>query len=262
MAEVQILEALDDNYMYLVICPKTREAAVVDPVNPEKVLRAVKSTGVKLTTVLVTHHHWDHAGGNEKLLQLRPGLRVFGGDDRIKELTDKVNKDNVNITIGSLTAQSLFTPCHTTGHVCYFIAGDAESPAERPPVVFTGDTLFTSGCGKFFEGTAQQMQAAMDKLGSLPPETRVYNGHEYTVNNLKYAQHVEPDNQAVKEKLLWAQTQRAQKKPTIPSTIAEEKSINPFMRTREASVQKHTGQQDPVSTMNALRQEKDRFRAL
>ncbi|OQR71345.1 hydroxyacylglutathione hydrolase [Tropilaelaps mercedesae] len=260
MADVRILEAFSDNYMYLVICPKTKEAAVVDPAEPQKVISAVESAQVKLTTVLTTHHHSDHAGGNEQLLLMRPNLRVYGGDARIKKLTHKVDRDDMKITIGSFTVQTLLTPCHTSGHVCYFIPAGSDSSNPRPPVVFTGDTLFTSGCGKFFEGTAQQMQAAMDKLAALPPETRVYNGHEYTVSNLKFALHVEPGNKAVSDKLSWARSQREKFQPTIPSTIGEELTYNPFMRTREPDVQAHTNQTDPVSTMAALRLEKDNFK--
>jgi len=257
MADVTIIGALEDNYMYLVTCPKTNEAAVVDPVDPAKVLKVVQDKGVKLTTVLTTHHHWDHAGGNKKLLELKPNLKVFSGDSRIDELTDMVNRDEVQIKFGNLTVSTRFTPCHTSGHVCYYIPGEGD----RAPVVFTGDTLFTAGCGRFFEGTAVQMQEAMDKLRQLPDETLVYNGHEYTVNNLKFALHVEPTNKDIKQKLEWATARRASKQPTIPSTIAEEKKFNPFMRTKEASVQKHTSQTEPVATMNALRSEKDNFKA-
>ncbi|XP_003742337.1 hydroxyacylglutathione hydrolase, mitochondrial [Galendromus occidentalis] len=256
MADVTIIGALDDNYMYLITCPETKEAAIVDPVNPEKVLETVEKQGVNLTTVLTTHHHWDHAGGNEKLLHLKPGLKVYGGDHRIKQLTDLVNRDEVEIKIGALTASTRFTPCHTTGHVCFYIPGKED----KPPVVFTGDTLFLAGCGKFFEGTAAHMQEAMDKLGQLPDDTLVYCGHEYTVNNLKFAQQVESDNQNTQRKLEWAIARRSAHQPTIPSTIAEEKTYNPFMRTRIPAVQKHASQTDAVSTMDSLRCEKDNFR--
>ncbi|TNM97339.1 hypothetical protein fugu_015495 [Takifugu bimaculatus] len=158
--KVELLPALTDNYMYLLIDADSREAAVVDPVEPVKVLEAVKKHGVKLTTVLTTHHHWDHSSGNEKLLRMMPGLRVYGGDDRVNALTKK---------LGSLSVKCLFTPCHTTGHVCYYVTKDN---SDEPPAVFTGDTLFVAGCGKFFEGTAEQMyKALVEILGRLPPET-------------------------------------------------------------------------------------------
>uniref|UniRef100_A0A674PNE9 Hydroxyacylglutathione hydrolase, mitochondrial n=1 Tax=Takifugu rubripes TaxID=31033 RepID=A0A674PNE9_TAKRU len=255
--KVELLPALTDNYMYLLIDADSREAAVVDPVEPVKVLEAVKKHGVKLTTVLTTHHHWDHSSGNEKLLRMMPGLRVYGGDDRVNALTKKVTHSHA-FKLGSLSVKCLFTPCHTTGHVCYYVTKDN---SDEPPAVFTGDTLFVAGCGKFFEGTAEQMyKALVEILGRLPPETRVYCGHEYTVSNLKFARHVEPDNDAIKKKLAWAKERYENGEPTIPSTLAEEFTFNPFMRVKEKSVQDHVKQDDPVETMRCLRKEKDGFR--
>uniref|UniRef100_A0A3Q2Z5E0 Hydroxyacylglutathione hydrolase, mitochondrial n=1 Tax=Hippocampus comes TaxID=109280 RepID=A0A3Q2Z5E0_HIPCM len=198
---VELLPALSDNYMYLLIDTDTKEAAIVDPVEPVKVVEAVRKHGVRLTTVLTTHHHWDHAGGNEKMVKLMPGLKVYGGDDRVDAITKKVSHGN-NLKVGSLNVKCLFTPCHTTGHICYYVTKDDSS---EPPAAFTGDTLFVAGCGKFFEGTAEQMyKALIEILGRLPAETRVYCGHEYTVSNLKFARHVEPDNEVIQKKLAWA----------------------------------------------------------
>ncbi|XP_034395900.1 hydroxyacylglutathione hydrolase, mitochondrial isoform X1 [Cyclopterus lumpus] len=254
---VELLPALSDNYMYLLIDVESREAAVVDPVEPIKVVEAVRKHGVKLTTVLTTHHHWDHAGGNEKMLKLMPGLRVYGGDDRVDAITKKVSHSN-NIKVGSLNVKCLFTPCHTTGHICYYVTKETST---EPPAVFTGDTLFVAGCGKFFEGTAEQMyKALMDILGCLPPETRVYCGHEYTVSNLKFARHVEPDNEVIQKKLAWAKEKCSNGEPTIPSTLADEFTFNPFMRVKEKSVQEHVQQTTPIETMRSLRKEKDVFR--
>ncbi|GCC35503.1 hydroxyacylglutathione hydrolase, mitochondrial [Chiloscyllium punctatum] len=254
--KVELLPALADNYMYLLIDNETREAAIVDPVEPQKVVEAVKKHGVKLTTVLTTHHHWDHAGGNTELVKKVPGLQVYGGDDRIGALTCKVSHKKT-FQVGSLNVKCLFTPCHTSGHICYFVTKENSSEA---PAVFTGDTLFVAGCGKFFEGSGEEMyRALIDILGSLPPQTRVYCGHEYTINNLKFARHVEPNNEAIRQKLAWAKEHYDLGKPTIPSTIGEEFSYNPFMRVREKSVQDHVGQKDPILTMDAVRKEKDRF---
>ncbi|KAM9210530.1 hydroxyacylglutathione hydrolase, mitochondrial isoform 3-T7 [Dugong dugon] len=199
--KVELLPALTDNYMYLLIDKDTKEAAIVDPVQPQKVMETVKKHGVKLTTVLTTHHHWDHAGGNEKLVKLEPGLKVYGGDDRIGALTNKVTHLST-LQVGSLNIKCLSTPCHTSGHICYFVSKPGSS---EPPAVFTGDTLFVAGCGKFYEGTADEMyKALIEVLGRLPPDTKVYCGHEYTINNLKFARHVEPHNAAIQEKLAWA----------------------------------------------------------
>ncbi|KAM5126765.1 hydroxyacylglutathione hydrolase, mitochondrial-like, partial [Mantella aurantiaca] len=123
------------------------------------------------------------------------------------------------------------------------------------------DTLFVAGCGKFFEGTAEEMyKALIEILGNLPPETRVYCGHEYTINNLKFARHVEPNNEQIKQKLSWAKETYNNGEPTIPSTLAEEFTFNPFMRVREKSVQDHAGERDPISTMASIRKEKDNFK--
>ncbi|XP_042202199.1 hydroxyacylglutathione hydrolase, mitochondrial [Callorhinchus milii] len=255
--KVEILPALADNYMYLVIDSETKEAAIVDPVEPQKVVDAAKKHGVTLTTILTTHHHWDHAGGNKKLVKLLPDLKVCGGDDRITALSQRVTHKHT-FQVGCLKVKCLFTPCHTSGHVCYYVT---EENSNEPPAVFTGDTLFVGGCGKFFEGSGEEMyRALIDILGTLPPETRVYCGHEYTINNLKFALTVEPDNEAIKQKLAWAKERYDLGEPTIPSTIGEEFTYNPFMRVRETSVQKHAGQKDAVNTMDAIRREKDGFK--
>ncbi|XP_015433901.1 PREDICTED: hydroxyacylglutathione hydrolase, mitochondrial isoform X2 [Dufourea novaeangliae] len=254
--KVQILPALQDNYMYLIIDEATQEAAIVDPVDPDSVASAVQQNNVKLTKVLTTHHHWDHAGGNTKLCKKFANLQVYGGDDRIEALTNKVTHDD-RFNIGELKVQCLATPCHTTGHICYYITGDQD-----PPAVFTGDTLFAGGCGRFFEGTADQMyKALIQVLGLLPNETKVYCGHEYTESNLKFGRHVEPLNEAIRQKIESVRIQREKLHPTVPSTIQEEKLTNPFMRVHEQPVMDHTEQRDPIQTMAFLRREKDNFKA-
>ncbi|XP_070159670.1 transmembrane protein 104 homolog isoform X5 [Polyergus mexicanus] len=254
--KVQILPALQDNYMYLIIDEATREAAVVDPVDPEAVAKAVQQNNIKLRKVLTTHHHWDHAGGNARLSKSFTNLSIYGGDDRIEAIDHKVTH-NDTFNIGNLSVKCLATPCHTRGHICYYVTGE-----EHLPSVFTGDTLFAGGCGRFFEGSADQMyKALIEILGSLPEETKVYCGHEYTSNNLKFGLHVEPENKAIQEKLNWSRTQRANNLPTLPSTIKDEKLTNPFMRVHEPTVMKHVQQNDPIQTMFYLRREKDSFKA-
>uniref|UniRef100_UPI00358F3536 hydroxyacylglutathione hydrolase, mitochondrial n=1 Tax=Myxine glutinosa TaxID=7769 RepID=UPI00358F3536 len=254
--QVKAIPALQDNYMYLLIDEHTCQAAAVDPVEPQKIVDAARHHGVQLNTVLTTHHHWDHAGGNEKLVNMVPGLTVCGGDDRIGAVNKKVSP-NEEFKIGSLRVRCLFTPCHTSGHFCYFVTQDG-SP--EPPIVFTGDTLFIAGCGRFFEGTPQEMCTSLALLGKLPPESKVYCGHEYTVSNLKFARHVEPTNTEILHKLAWAKEQVRKGIPTIPSTIGEEFKTNPFMRVLESSVQQHAQSNDPVAVMGIIRREKDNFR--
>jgi len=254
---VRILPALSDNYMYLLVDENTKEAAIVDPVEPDTVIKAVAEEGVTLTTVLTTHHHWDHAGGNKELVTKLPGLAVIAGDERIDGTTRLVSHGD-QVTIGGMKVSCLFTPCHTTGHICYYVT-QAEDK-----LVFTGDTLFLGGCGRFFEGSAEQMsEALVTILGQLPGETKVFCGHEYSLQNLAFGKHVEPDNQHISDKISWCQKMRSASppQPTVPSTIAEEHLINPFVRVTESSVQAHTGQSDPVETMRALRAEKDNFKS-
>ncbi|KAI9156643.1 hypothetical protein LWI28_010010 [Acer negundo] len=249
---------LEDNYSYLIIDESTKEAAIVDPVEPEKVLEAAKQHGVDLKIILTTHHHWDHAGGNEKMKEMVPGIKVYGGSlDNVKGCTDKVeNGDKISLG-ANVNILSLHTPCHTKGHISYYVTGkDGEDPA-----VFTGDTLFIAGCGKFFEGTAEQMyQSLCVTLSSLPKPTQVYCGHEYTVKNLQFALTVEPDNTKIQQKLSWAQQQRQAGLPTIPSTIEEEMETNPFIRVDLPMLQKLVGFHDPIEALREIRRRKDNWR--
>lgn len=249
--------ALSDNYMYLLVDEKSNICAAIDPVEPKKLLQKVQEQNLHLVAVLTTHHHWDHAGGNKELASLIPGITIYGGDDRIDCLTKKVSHNDV-FSLGSLQVRCLFTPCHTSGHFCYFVTDETSS---EDPIVFTGDTMFVGGCGRFFEGNAEQMYHALVKvLGSLPPQTLVYCGHEYTCQNLMFASIVEPSNEFVKKKLCWAQDRTNSGYPTIPSTIADEFQTNPFMRVDESSVQCFAGTSNPILAMKIIRQKKDSFR--
>ncbi|XP_076948471.1 hydroxyacylglutathione hydrolase cytoplasmic-like [Bidens hawaiensis] len=252
------IPCLEDNYSYLVIDEKTKQGAVVDPVEPEKVIGVAKEHGVEVKLVLTTHHHWDHAGGNEKIKELVPGIKVYGGSiDNVKGCTNKVDNGD-KLTLGAdINILSLHTPCHTKGHISYYLTGKEEDE----PAVFTGDTLFVAGCGKFFEGTAEQMHESLCvTLASLPKPTRVYCGHEYTVKNLQFAQTVEPENTKISQKLSWAQQQRQAGLPTIPSTIAEELEINPFMRADLPEVQEKVGCKSAVEALRKIRELKDNWR--
>eukprot|EP00066_Takifugu_rubripes_P012903 XP_011602169.1 PREDICTED: hydroxyacylglutathione hydrolase-like protein isoform X1 [Takifugu rubripes] len=217
--KVKVISILEDNYMYLVIEEQSKQAVAVDPAVPHRLLEIVKREGLSLTAVLTTHHHWDHARGNEALLKEVPGLRVYGGDDRIGGLTDKITHAQ-ELKFDSINVRCLFTPCHTSGHMCYFVWEDECTDA---PAVFTGDTLFIGGCGRFLEGTAEQMYHNLTQvLGSLPQDTKVFCGHEYTIKNLKFAMLVEPENEKVKEMLSWARARDDDDKPTVPSTLMDE----------------------------------------
>ncbi|KAG5600377.1 hypothetical protein H5410_031747 [Solanum commersonii] len=243
------IPCLDDNYSYMIIDETTKEAAVVDPVEPHKVLRVAQENEVDLK---------DHAGGNDKIKQLIPGIKIYGGSvDNVRGCTDKVeNGDRVSLGV-DISILSLHTPAHTKGHISYYVT-DKEG---EDPAVFTGDTLFIAGCGKFFEGTAEQMyQSLCVTLGSLPKPTLVYCGHEYTVKNLQFALTVEPDNAKIAQKLAWAERQRRVGLPTIPSTIQEEFESNPFMRVDLPEVQDKVGCKSPVEAIREIRQRKDNWK--
>lgn len=259
MSRVVQVPVLDDNYAYLLIDTDNNVAAAIDPANPEKILSAAERENVKVISILTTHHHWDHAGGNEQLVNLlkqtsSDPIPVYGGDERIGALTHKVTEGD-QISIGNIKVNVFFTPCHTTGHVLYYV-----DHVDR--YLFSGDTIFLAGCGKFFEGTASQMVSAFDKIASLPGDTKVMCGHEYSVGNLKFAKHVDGENLAVLEKLRWAESQRAQGLSTVPSNIAEERTYNPFMRITQPAIQSAVnlpnGSKEQV--MAALREAKNNFK--
>ncbi|XP_077042802.1 hydroxyacylglutathione hydrolase-like protein isoform X4 [Agelaius phoeniceus] len=276
--KVKVISVLEDNYMYLVIEESTRHALAVDAAVPKRLLEIIRKEDVVLRAILTTHHHWDHARGNEELAQLLPGLQVFGADERIGALTHRVSHgqelsedpDPLSPQFGTIRVRCLFTPCHTSGHMCYFMWEDNSPDA---PALFsalgplgahpcpTGDTLFVGGCGQFFEGTAEQMHTNLTQiLGTLPKDTKIFCGHECTVRNLKFALKVEPENEVVKEKLAWAKQRDDEDLPTVPSTLQEEFLYNPFLRVTEEAVQRFTGRTDPVEVLRALRSHRDNFK--
>jgi len=222
--EIVPVPQLSDNYAYLLIDPASGNAAVVDCAEARPVLDEARRRSVRLVAVLATHHHFDHVGGNGDLLESNREIRVFGSADdapRIPGITDQV-RDGDAITPGGLSARIILIPAHTSGHVAYHF------PTER--AVFTGDTLFAGGCGRLFEGDAAMMIGSLSKLASLPDDTRVYFGHEYTEKNLRFALTLEPDNAALREKHAWAEAQMKAGATTTPTTIGSEKATNPFLR--------------------------------
>ena len=264
---VERIPTLSDNYTYLIVCPDTNEAAVVDAPEEDSVVAAVDRLGVKLVKVLSTHHHWDHSGANAELAK-RYDAPVYGhksDHDRIPGFTNGLDEGD-SISIGGLSADILFIPAHTKGHIAYVFDG----------AVFCGDTLFAAGCGRLFEGNPKMMHEALNvKLAKLPDPTLVYCGHEYTESNLRFALAVEPGNAALADKMKWVKERRAKKaadwhdatdaEMTVPSTIGEERATNPFMRVDApeiiASVKKeHPGTAtDPVTILGHVRAMKDSF---
>jgi hydroxyacylglutathione hydrolase len=254
--KVVAIPQLSDNYAYLIVDSSTGRAGIVDCAEVAPILAAVDREGATLTAILPTHHHFDHVGGNEELLAARPGLTVYGFDDRVPGLTDRVGHGD-HVEVGSLDAVVLSIPAHTTGHIAYYF--------EKERAVFTGDTLFAGGCGRLFEGDAAMMIASLQKLRELPDDTRVYFGHEYTVKNLDFALTLEPHNRALREKRDWAVETTRSGGYTTPTTIASEKETNPFFRWQSEELRATLAEKfpdlpmDDVAVFAKTRQLKDNF---
>jgi hydroxyacylglutathione hydrolase len=222
------LPAFDDNYIWML--HDGRRALVVDPGDAQPVLAALQSEGVQLQGILVTHHHPDHTGGVD-LLRDATGASVFGpANERIPEPLERLHGGDTAQLLG-LHFKVLDVPGHTAGHIAYVakISGEA-------PVLFCGDTLFSGGCGRLFEGTPLQMLSSLRLLAELPGATRVCCAHEYTLSNLKFAVEVEPDNAKLLAYQAHCQALRGQSLPTLPSTIETERQINPFMRSEQPTI--------------------------
>lgn len=225
--QYHLFPALNDNYGVLVHCPDSGATASIDAPEAAAVEKALADTGWKLTHILITHHHHDHVGGVEELKQ-KWGCEVIGSAEEphgLPGLTGTVTPGGTYDFAGHI-AQIIHTPGHTLGHITWHFADDG--------VAFAGDALFTLGCGRVFEGTMEQMWASMQKLAKLPPETTVYCGHEYTLSNGRFAVTAEPDNQALKQRMIEIEQLREAGKPTVPTTIAQELETNPFLRAETA----------------------------
>jgi hydroxyacylglutathione hydrolase len=215
------------------------------------VLKQLESSGeIKLTSLINTHHHYDHAGGNEEMLKAYTGLPVIAGRDSPCVTKTPPHKSSFNIG-KNIKVTALHTPCHTQDSICYFM----EDSTTNERVVFTGDTLFIAGCGRFFEGTADEMLAALNTLASLPDDTKIYPGHEYTKGNLKFVKTV-LENDAVKKLDNYT---KQHENTTGVFTIGEEKEYNPFMRSDDQQIQLKVGESDPISTMAKLRELKNKL---
>ncbi len=257
MLEATPVRAFSDNYIWLVHGARQRtDVAAVDPGDARPVVAALEQQHWRLSAILVTHHHPDHVGGVSELVG-RFHVPVYGpAGETIPERTVSVAGGmQVHLEDLGLDFQVFDIPGHTRGHIAYHGHG----------ALFCGDTLFSAGCGRLFEGTPAQMQRSLDTLRALPPDTRVYCGHEYTVNNLRFALAVEPDNGATREYLETAKDLRSKGRPTLPSNMALEIAVNPFLRWDEPTVQKSAERKagrsldNPVEVFATIRQWKDGF---
>jgi hydroxyacylglutathione hydrolase len=250
------IPAFADNYIWML--HDESRALVVDPGDPQPVIKALQRLGVKLEAILVTHHHPDHTGG-VKALRESTGAAVFGpARETMPEPLTRLQDNDLVMTLG-LSFKVIDVPGHTAGHIAYYCESDQGSP-----LLFCGDTLFSGGCGRLFEGTPAQMLASLDRLAALPEATRVCCTHEYTLNNLKFALAVDPHNETLQRYMESAQALRDNGQPTLPSSLALERQINPFLRSRlpaliRAAQSFNTKAHDEVSHFAALRQWKNQF---
>lgn len=225
----QPLHAFTDNYIWLMINPENQTAAVVDPGEAAPVKKILEQKQLKLTTILVTHHHFDHSGAARALMQ-ETGAEVIGPKNALFEGAHGVEDGEKCLLKGlDITFSVLEIPGHTLDHVAF-------STSSNSPILFCGDTLFTGGCGRVFEGTPVQMLDSLKKLKQLQPKTLIYCGHEYTEANLNFARMVEPKNEALLQRIQEVALKRKANEPTVPSTLEIELKTNPFLRTDSDSV--------------------------
>ena len=238
--KVEIIPCLQDNYSYLIIDEDRHEACVVDPSEAKPIIDYLSGKNINLKYILNTHHHYDHIGGNTELKKKFGSVVLgFNGDaKRIPEI-DILLKDNEIWNSGNFKAKIIHIPGHTLGHICFYFFDEN--------LLFTGDTLFSLGCGRIFEGTYEQMYDSLNKLKSLPKETKIYCGHEYTLNNSKFCLEHDSENSSLLKKIEFIKKQRNNNLPTIPSTLQDEIDCNIFLRAND------------LKTFSKLRDLKDNF---
>ncbi len=256
MLTICAIPAFDDNYIWML--KFNNQAVVVDPGDATPVKAALKEMGVTLNAIIITHHHHDHTGGVKALLE-DTKVPVYGPhNSKYKGVTHPL-KDNDKIQLLGESFSIKEVPGHTLDHICYFLE-DTNTPA-----IFCGDCLFLAGCGRVFEGSMQQMLDAMEYFKQLPSHTKVYCTHEYSLNNLAFAQAVEPDNSDIQQTIDECKITREKNKPTLPSTIEKERLINPFLRFEETCVKQSaekfstTTLTDNLAVFSTLRGWKDNF---
>ncbi|MBB4264849.1 hydroxyacylglutathione hydrolase [Roseospira visakhapatnamensis] len=260
MADLIIVSVpvLGDNYVHVAHEPDSGETAVIDPAVAEPVLAVLEDRGWRLTAILNTHHHHDHTGGNQTIKD-RTGAQVVGNRKDARRIPglDHGVVEGDTIRLGEQAARVIEVPGHTSGHIAFWFA-DATPDSGA---LFCGDTLFSIGCGRLFEGSPAQMWASLGKLRALPPTTRVYCAHEYTEANIRFALTVDPDNPSLRGRAEEVARLRARNTPTVPSILGDEMAANPFLRADDPALAARLGlsASDPVAVFTEVRERKDRF---
>ena len=252
--DIDIISCLNDNYSYLIKDDQTNVVAIIDPSEFDPCDKKIVQKYKKLDFILNTHHHFDHVGGNEELKK-KYGSKILGFERDKKRIPsiDVLLKDGQKFKIGNLNFKTIFIPGHTSGHIAFYL--------EKEKVVFTGDTLFSLGCGRVFEGTYQQMFNSLNKIKNLPEDTKIYCGHEYTKSNLGFCLKFNPNNKYLKDKERVIEEKINDGKPTIPSTIKDETQMNIFLRYDDSDVKDALNLQNAsdLEIFTKLRDLKDNF---
>lgn len=255
MMSVTPIPALSDNYIWLLRQDNSPNVCVVDPGEAAPVIEFLERESLTLETVLITHHHHDHTGGLAELIKRYSPYVIGPANPNIDGINEAVGAGDKVRIMGRLF-DVMATPGHTLDHISYFTAG-------IPALLFCGDTLFCAGCGRLFEGSPEQMFTSLNQLAELPEDTLVFAAHEYTLANLKFARAADPENEHVKHALQECEKARALDRPTLPSTIGRELTINPYLRVGTDSVRQAAGSQgandNDLATFATLREWKNRF---
>jgi len=233
----------EDNYCYIIIHPKSNSVAVVDPGDAEPCRAYLEENFLRPNAFLLTHRHWDHCGGVEELIGAYPDAFVYGSAIDKAVGVNKFLNDRESISIGELQFVALLTPGHTKGHMVYCLDGAKFNCSE---MIFTGDLLFFAGCGKVFEGTAEEMLKSLDLVSKYGDETLLWPGHEYAIDNVSFANTIDPENPVLQKKSAWTYDQRRERLRTCPMKLGDEKKYNPFLRIADSAILQHLGMVDKV----------------
>lgn len=254
MLEISVIPCLKDNYSYYVFEPKSNTSILIDTPEFKAIDNFLESKNISLDFILNTHHHWDHVSGNTELKN-KYNCKIFGSvldADRIPDIDFGIDP-NTPLELGDLFIKTFFAPGHTSHHVVFYL--------ENASALFSGDTLFSMGCGRVFEGTHEELFKSLNVLTSLPEETKIYCGHEYSIRNSKFALSIEPNNLDLQKRIEEITLLRAKNLPTVPTTLELEKKINPFLRCHLDSVKEYLGDKNlsNLDTFKALRDLRDTF---